>query len=65
MITSQMSQVTSGPKILEARTMREIEAEQTLFVTYKSYRYLMEDICTYKNPSKNIPVKVIFWVLFV
>lgn len=45
--------------------MREIEAEQTLFVTYKSYRYLMEDICTYKNPSKNIPVKVIFWVLFV
>lgn len=65
MVTLRISQVTSGPLILEARSMRAIEAAQTLFVPCQSLRYLMKDICTYKNPSKKIPVKVIFWVLFV
>ena len=65
MTTWWMPQVTSKPSTLEASTMRAIEAAQTLFVHCQSWRYLMKDICTYKNPSKKMPVKVIFWVLFV
>ena len=61
----EISQVTSKLVTLKISTMRTIEAAQTLFVPCQSQGFLTDDICTYKNPSKKIPVKVIFWVLFV
>ena len=63
--TSCIPQVTSKPLTLEAVTMRAIEEAQTLFVPCQNSRYTMKDICTHKKPSKKIPVKVTFWVLFV
>ena len=63
--TSCIPQVTSKPLILEAVTIRAIEAAQTLFVPCQNKKDLIKDICTYKKPSKKIPVKVTFWVLFV
>ena len=65
MTASCIPQVTSKPSTLAAVTMRAIEAPQTLFVPCQSQRNSMKGICAYKKPSRKIPVKVTFWVLFV